>query len=224
MANSITCVRAPLSIKKIQKIYDKLSLIYDFLTRYENEAQRKALLIINVEEGAKVLEVGFGTGKTLIELVQNVAKNGSVYGIDISQEMVNKVKKKINQQKISNCTNLVLGEAQNIPFSNSHFDIVFCSYMLDLIDTPNIPHVLVEFKRVLKRRGRLVLVSMSKGLKWWDNMKIYEWLYRIFPSLLGGCRPIITQPYLRELGFQILCSDFIHAGHLMPTEIILAQK
>ncbi len=191
MANSITCVRAPLPIKKIQKIYDKLSLIYDLLTRYENEAQRKALRIMNVEEGAKILEVGFGTGKTLIELVQSVVTNGGVYGIDISNEMANKVKKKINQQKIQDRPNLVLGEAQNIPFSDSHFDIVFSSYMLDLIDTPNIPHVLAEFKRVLRRRGRLILVSMSKGLKWWDNMKIYEWLYRISPSLLGGCRPIV---------------------------------
>jgi demethylmenaquinone methyltransferase/2-methoxy-6-polyprenyl-1,4-benzoquinol methylase len=96
--------------------------------------------------------------------------------------------------------------------------------MLDLIDTPEIPHVLAEFKRVLKPGGRLLVVSMSKGDRWYSNMKLYEWFYSQCPLLLGGCRPVLTKSFIETLGFENVNRELVLLGHMIPSEIVWGDK
>ena len=217
-------VRVPLSGKRIQTLYDSMSSTYDLLTRYEKGALKKALEIANLEENLVVLEAGFGTGKTLVELAKKVGNIGEVYALDLSQKMTTRTHRALHTCNLSDRVNLIVGDAENISFRDAIFDLVFSSYMLDLIDTAAIPRILIEFKRLLKPAGWLVLVGLSKGSKWYDNMKLYEWMYRRSPSLLGGCRPVLLAPYLQELGFRDVNREYMRAGHLMPTEIVWANK
>jgi len=217
-------VSAPLSSRKIRSLYDFLSLFYNLITWYEAGAQKKALEIADMKEGAKVLEVGFGTGKNLSKCAKKVGNTGKVYGIDISSKMLNRARRSIRDCDLSEKTDLVLGDASEEPFLESSFDVIFSSYVLDLIDTPTIPRILSEFKRLLKPGGRVILVSLTKGSKWFDNMKLYEWIYARSPSLLGGCRPITLARYLQQSGFRHIGKKFVRAGFLMPTEIAWADK
>jgi len=216
--------RVPLSGKKIQSLYDSLSHIYDLLTRFEKDSLKKALGIASVRENFVVLEAGFGTGKTLVEFAKKIGNTGELYGLDISRKMANKSQRVLRRHRLSSRVNLVLGDMECAPFSDGIFDLVFSSYTLDLIDTAMIPRVLSEFKRLLKPTGRIVLVGLSEGSKWYDNMKLYGWVYRRLPSLLGGCRPVLLMPYLQELKFEGIGREFMRAGHLMPTEIVWASK
>lgn len=217
-------VRVPLSGKKIQALYDSMSSIYDLLTRYEKGSLKRALEIANLRENLIVLEAGFGTGRTLVELVKRVGNAGEVYALDVSQKMTNRARRVLRRHNLSDRVNFIVGDAEKTSFGDAIFDLVFSSYMLDLIDTAAIPRVLLEFKRLLKPTGWLVLVGLSKGSKWHDNMKLYEWLYRRSPSLLGGCRPVQLAPHLQELGFKNVNREYMRAGHLMPTEIVWAYK
>ena len=217
-------VQVPLSGKRIQTLYDSMSSIYDLLTRYERGSLKKAVEISNLSENLVVLEAGFGTGKTLVELAKKVGNAGEVYALDVSEKMVNRTHRRLHRCSLSERVDLILGDGGNTPLCDEIFDLVFSSYMLDLIDTPAIPRVLLEFKRILKPTGRLVLVGLSKGSKWYDDVRLYEWLYRRAPSLLGGCRPVLLAPYLQELGFKSVNREYMRAGHLMPTEIVWANK
>jgi demethylmenaquinone methyltransferase/2-methoxy-6-polyprenyl-1,4-benzoquinol methylase len=217
-------VRVPLSGKRIQTLYDSMSSIYDLITRYEKGSLKKALEIANLGENCVVLEAGFGTGKTVVELAKKVGDTGEIYALDISQKMTNRTHRLLHRRDLSDRVNLIVGDAESTHFCDATFDLVFSSYMLDLIDTAAIPRVLLEFKRILKPAGRLVLVGLSKGSKWYDNMKPYEWVYRRSPSLLGGCRPVLLAPCLQELGFKDVSREYMRAGHLMPTEIVWANK
>jgi len=201
-----------------------MSSIYDLLTRYERGSLEKALEIVNLRENLVVLEAGFGTGKTVVELAKTVGNTGEVYALDVSQTMTNRTHRILHRCNLSDRVNVILGDAGHTSFCDAVFDLVFSSYMLDLIDTAAIPRVLSEFKRLLKPAGWLVLVGLSKGSKWYDNMKLYEWAYRRSPSLLGGCRPVLLAPYLQELGFKNVNREYMRAGHLMPTEIVWANK
>jgi len=216
--------RVALSGKKIRSLYDSLSHIYGLLTRFEKDSLKKALDIANVRENFVVLEAGFGAGKTLVEFAKKMGNTGEVYGLDISRKMTNKSQRVLRRHNLSSRVNLVLGDMEYAPFSDAIFDLVFSSYTLDLIDTATIPRVLSEFKRLLKPTGRMVLVGLSEGSKWYDNMKLYGWVYRRLPSLLGGCRPVLLMPYLQELRFEGIGREFMRAGHLMPTEIVWAGK
>jgi demethylmenaquinone methyltransferase/2-methoxy-6-polyprenyl-1,4-benzoquinol methylase len=117
-----------------------------------------------------------------------------------------------------------VGDVRNLPYKGGVFDVVYNSYLLDLIDTPEISQVLAEFKRVLKPGGRLVVVSLSKGENWYSNMKLYEWVYRKCPSLLGGCRPILNKSFIEELGFKNVKREFVLVGRVIPSEIVWGDK
>ncbi len=217
-------VQVPLSAKKIQALYDSLSSVYDLATRYEDASLKRALEIANPRENSIVLEAGFGTGKTVVQLGRKVGNTGEVYALDVSPKMTNRTQRVLHRCSLSDRVALILGDTGSTPFCDATFDLVFSSYMLDLIDTATIPEVLLEFKRLLKPAGGLVLVGLTKGFKWYDDMKLYEWVHRRSPSLLGGCRPLTLVPYLHELGFKDVNRECLRAGHLVPTEIVWAHK
>ena len=79
------------------------------------------------------------------------------------------------------------------------------SFALELFDTPEIPLVLAECKRVLKPGGRIVVIGMSRILPEGLIMEIFEWTHRHFPNYLD-CRPILVCQALEDSGFQILDS------------------
>jgi len=210
--------------RRIQQLYDRLSSVYDPLTHYEVPAIKRALEVSAVGEGFRVLDAGFGTGRPLPEFAKKVGGAGEVCGLEISTRMMIKARKRLNAHGLNETVDLIIGDVHEVPHPSSIFDVVCSSYLLDLIDAAKIPRVLSEFKRVLKPGGRIVLVSLSKGEKWYNNVRLYEWIYARSPSLLGGCRPILLKPYLQQLGFKNAIREFIHTGYFMPTEIVWAER
>ena len=81
------------------------------------------------------------------------------------------------------CTNFELstGSAFDIEEEADSFDVVLNSYMFDLIDQRDWPTIIGEFRRVLKPRGRLVLVNMTRGERFGSG--VYEKLYARSPRL-----------------------------------------
>ena len=221
MSNKI--IDAPLTPKKVQSLYDFLSYFYEYLTRYESLSKNRGLDVADIHSGDMVFEVGFGTGQIVIASAVKVGKDGHIFGIDISSKMLKKTRKRVKKRKLTKRVDLQLGDTRHLPYTSGIFDVVFTSYLLDLIDTSAISHVLQEFKRVLKPGGRLVVVNMSKGHKS-TTMKLYEWFYSRSPLLFGGCRPVIIEPFLEALNFQHVKKERILAGHVIPSEIVWGDK
>jgi SAM-dependent methyltransferase len=67
---------------------------------------------------------------------------------------------------------------------------------------PDLPHVLAEWKRVLRPGGRLAVVAISKQGKQGVIMKAYEWTHKHFPNLMD-CRPIFVSRAIEAAGFTI---------------------
>ena len=93
--------------------------------------------------------------------------------------------------------------------------------MFDLIPFDQMDAVLAEFKRVLKKGGKLVLVNMTIGEKFGSG--IYNFMYRVSPRLMGGCRGIRLSEKLKEHGLDVKLREY-HQQCLFPSEVILAQK
>ena len=202
--------------------YNKMSKWYDTFAKPEKNYIEIGLKNLAVKEGENVLEIGFGTGDALINLSQSVGDSGKVYGIDISEGMLEVTKSKLEKEGLLERTRLVLGDAFKLPFDDEFFDVLFMSFTLELFDTPEIPELLAECKRVLKIGGRIGVVAISE--KDVDNVmtKLYKWAHMKFPSYVD-CRPIYTKQELEKSGFTIMRLDDFSMWEL-PVDVVVAKK
>ena len=203
--------------------YDKMSKWYDILSGcFEKKYRDAGLEKLNAKEGEIVLEIGFGTGHCILALAQSVGNSGKVYGIDISEGMCNITRSRVKKAGLSERVELMCGDAAKLPFEANFFDAIFMSFTLELFDTPEIPIVLHECQRVLRNKGRICVVAMSKKGKTGLMMKLYEWMHEKFPSYVD-CRPIFVQKMIEDAGFQLLDVTVISMWKL-PIEIVTAKK
>lgn len=204
----------------IPKVYRSIAPIYDIwgvLT--ETKARKRCLELADIRDGAKVLEVAVGTGSAFIEILKR-NPNGMNTGIDLTMEMLNRARRKAKKLGIGNYT-LEPGDAYNLPYPEGTFDVVLNNYMFDLLPEQDFPHLLSGFFRVLKPGGRLVMANMTKPQKWYSA--IPELVYRIRPSLLGGCRGVYLLPYLESAGFSETQREYI-SQMMFPTEVLFGKK
>ncbi|NGP75854.1 class I SAM-dependent methyltransferase [Balneolaceae bacterium YR4-1] len=99
----------------------------------------------------RLLEIGFGTGAFFKDLFK-YADDLKVSGIDFSEEMV-KLAQSNNKKVIDEgLLNVKWGESDDLPFSDSTFDKVYCNMVVYFWDQPG-KH-LSEVHRVLKPGGK----------------------------------------------------------------------
>ena len=203
--------------------YDRMSRWYDFIAgSSEWKFVQVGLELLNASEGEKILDIGYGTGKSILALAHSVGRNGIISGIDLSTGMVEITRDRLIKAGISEGVDLYYGDAAHLPFTSNSFDAIFSSFTLELFDTPEIPQVLQEVHRVLRQSGRMVIVSMSKKPKESLAVKLYDRAHQRLPTLVD-CRPIYVKESIAAVGFDVLkCMEMSMWG--LPVDAILARK
>jgi demethylmenaquinone methyltransferase/2-methoxy-6-polyprenyl-1,4-benzoquinol methylase len=210
------------SKNEIRAFYNKISKFYDLLAeKSEEPVRRLGLHRLNAQPGEIVLEVGFGTGHCLEQIARSVHEAGQVYGIDLSDQMLKVAEVNLHQSGLAGRVELVCGDAAHLPYRSESIDAVFMSFTLELFDTPEIPVVLAECRRVLRPGGRIVVVGMSKAGQDGPMVHLFEWTHQHFPNYLD-CRPIFVSRSLQDAGFSIVGSDTEMMW--IPVEIICGIK
>ncbi|WFL77173.1 class I SAM-dependent methyltransferase [Altererythrobacter arenosus] len=93
------------------------------------------------------------------------------------------------------------GKGEAIPFSDSSFDTVVCTFTLCSVDEP--AQVLGEMRRILKPGGRLLFLEHGRA----PDPDVLKWQERIEPvwkRIGGGCH--LTRPIgsaMRGAGFEV---------------------
>lgn len=213
-------IEAPLKTDRIRKLYDFASHFYSIANLIEGKHHARALELAQIQPNDKVLEVAVGLGYTFLKILEKVNRDNAVCGIDLSPKMLDKTRKLVTKNGFSNF-NLEEGDARKLPYPNETFDILYNSYMLDLTPLADIPIILKEFQRVLKKGGRLILVNFSKK----DSSPVFtETLYKISPSMWFGCRPVLAESYVKEAGFKDIKREVPKFFLSLPSEIVTAKK
>ena len=194
--------------------YDRISRAYDLIAEAdEHKAREAGERLLELTPGERVLEIGFGTGNSVINLAESVGPTGKVYGLDTSLGMLEVAQRKIADTALSDRIALSIGDARELPYEDEAFDAAFASFTLELFPPSEIPAVLGELRRVLRTGGRLSVVSMAKveqGQRASLIEKTYIWMHRHFPHIVD-CGPIDSVQRLAAAGFTI--------RHEMNTEI-----
>jgi len=215
--------RVTRSKQAAQATYNRISRWYDWLEgNWEGKPKRIALEKLRVEDGERVLEIGFGTGHALLALARSVGAAGKVYGIDLAEGMIEVTAARLKRAGLEGRVELRHGDAEHLPYDAETFDAVFSSFVLELFDTPQIPRVLTECRRVLKRGGRIGIVSLSKAGKPSLLRDGYEWGHAHFENFLD-CRPIYVQRALEQVGFRISDATLMSLWGL-PVELVIGLK
>lgn len=202
--------------------YNKIARVYDFLSERSEEPIRSAgVEMLDVRVGEHVLEIGFGTGTSLVELARLVGPHGKVFGVDIADQMIEVARQKLREEGLGERVELLCADATTLPYLADSFDAIFTSFTLELFDTPEIPVVLSECRRVLRPGGRLVVLSMSKEGKAGAILHVFEWTHKHFPNFLD-CRPIFVRQAVQAAGFQIKSAE--RKTMWVPVEIVLGRK
>jgi len=222
-SNNHKVLRVYRTKSQAKKSYDKISHFYDYFAGgFESNYRNMALEQLNIKKGETVLEIGFGTGHCLKQIAKLVGETGMTYGVEISSGMIEVTKKRLEKAGLIDRVELYCGDAASLPYNEHKFDAVFMSFTLELFDTPEIPMILNEIKRVLKPQGRLGVVSMSREDGKSILFKFYEWAHKKFPNY-ADCRPIYVEQSLKEAGFGIKNKEKVKLIGL-PLEIVIGKN
>ncbi|MCH7828961.1 MAG: methyltransferase domain-containing protein [Proteobacteria bacterium] len=205
---------------RIADIYSKIAPSYDlwaWLT--ESKARDRCLELAAIQSGEDVLEVAVGTGLAF-ERILATNPAGRNEGIDLTEAMLIRAQKKAAKSGSRNYR-LRVGDAYDLDFPDNSFDVLVNHYMFDLLPRHDFLTVLEEFKRVLRPGGRLAMVNMTVGERWYNGL--WDRVYRISPALLGGCRSVLLVPQLEACGFQHISREYV-SQLAFPSEVIQAEK
>lgn len=209
--------------KLTKSFYDRISHSYDMLAdSNEHVAREKGLAALAIKEGENVLEIGYGTGHSLVALAESVGTTGSVNGVDISDGMKKVSEKRVAEAGVADRVNLSVAITPPLPYEDQSFDVVSMSFTLELFPLETIPEVLKEIKRVLKPGGRLGVVSMAltkEGEKDSFLEKTYKWMHQHFPHIVD-CQPINALGALTDAGFSIEKEDNLDIW-TMPVAVLV---
>jgi ubiquinone/menaquinone biosynthesis C-methylase UbiE len=138
---------------------------YDLLVRvvtFGRERQFRELMLSNagLKPGESVLDVACGTGALAIVARRQVGSGGTVTGIDASEEMIARARRKAESAGLD--VVFVNGVAQELQFEDQQFDVVLGTMMLHHLSKPARLAFVREAHRVLKPQGRLLLIDFGR--------------------------------------------------------------
>lgn len=111
-----------------------------------------------IEPGKRVLDLGSGAGTDSLVAAQMVGPEGSVTGIDMTIEMLNKSRGAAAEMGMENVT-FIQADAERLPFEDGSFDVVISNGVIDLI--PDKDAVFSGIFRVLVPGGRIQVADVT---------------------------------------------------------------
>jgi ubiquinone/menaquinone biosynthesis C-methylase UbiE len=215
--------RVSRSRAEARRAYDRASRWYRFVEEpFERPARAVGLDLLRVQPGERVLELGCGTGGALVALARAVGQTGHLVGLDLSPGMVRQAAARLRRARLSERAELLVADGCSIPCADASFDALFTAFTLELFDTPEIPLVLAECRRVIRPGGRIAVVSLSRSAPIGWPTRLYERLHDRFPDALD-CRPIHPRLALAATGFERARSRTIPLWGLRAEAVVAAR-
>ncbi len=167
-----------MEIEAIRAAYRRYARIYDAVFGPILHPGRKQIIdALNCRPGETILEVGVGTGLSLPLYPGNV----KVTGIDISTEMLEKARARVNEGGLSQVQAVLEMDAEDLRFPDSNFDKVVAMYVVSVVSDPS--RVVEEMRRVCKPGGEIFIVNHFRARN--PVIRLLEGLLSPLAKLVG---------------------------------------
>jgi len=148
--------------EQVSEMFDNVAGGYDALNRVitfgmDVKWRKRIVDIVAGRKPATILDIATGTGDMAILFAGS--SDAQITGLDISKGMLEVAHKKVANQNLSNQISLQVGDAENLPFEDSSYDVVSVTYGIRNFE--NLQKGLSEIKRVLTDNGMLVILETS---------------------------------------------------------------
>ena len=169
--------------RRVRGVFDSVASKYDVMNDLMSVGMHRAwkaytVLVANVREGQRVLDIAGGTGDLAMAFAPKVGLGGQVVHTDINEAMLLEGRNRLLDAGVSLPT--LVCDAEHLPFANAYFDVVTAAFGLR-----NMTHkdmALREMSRVLKPGGKLLVLEFSKVAK--PLEKIYDWYsFKVLPKI-----------------------------------------
>jgi len=135
--------------------FDQLASTWDATFTEDVTARLREIVAgLNIRPGARILDIGCGTGVLAAMLLDRAGCTSAVVALDISVEMLNRAQAKGLPVRY------LLADGEKLPLRDDSFDWVICNAVFPHF--PDKPAALGEIRRMLKEAGRL-LICHPKG-------------------------------------------------------------
>jgi phosphatidylethanolamine/phosphatidyl-N-methylethanolamine N-methyltransferase len=163
------------------RLYYEFSHLYDLIFRRVFYPRiRMVVRSLDVEPGARVLELGVGTGLSL----DAYPSHCHLTGVDLAPDMLERAQDKVDRNGWRHIT-LEQGDAQKLRFADDSFDYVMAFHVVSVVPDP--ARLLAEARRVCRPGGLITVINHFRSPR--------PWLARITTGL---------DPLTRRLGWTTL--------------------
>jgi phosphatidylethanolamine/phosphatidyl-N-methylethanolamine N-methyltransferase len=149
-------------VDQVAAAYDRWAPVYDLVFGAVFRQGRGAAIRAAERVGGRILEVGVGTGISL----PDYKRSSRVYGVDISEPMLEKARRRVSRLGLSNVEAIEVMDAERLGFADDAFDVVVAQYVVTAC--PNPERALDEFVRVVRPGGEIVIttrVGADQGIR-----------------------------------------------------------
>jgi SAM-dependent methyltransferase len=140
---------------------------YERMDRAVADLTKVLLDMAAAQPGEHVLDIGCGSGSTVLELAARVGPGGHVLGADISNQSVARARQRIADAG-SRHAEVIVADVSSHAFAPNTFDLVFSRFGVMFFSDPQA--AFANVRRAMKPGGRLALAvfrATSEGL--WPN-------------------------------------------------------
>lgn len=150
--------------QQVEEMFDGIAARYDLMNRLfsagiDMKWRKKTVILLKKQDPKTILDMATGTADMAI-LACHLLNPDKVTGIDLSAEMLELGKKKIEKEGFVNKISLLKGDSEAISFPDNSFDAVMVAFGVRNFE--NLQNGLQELFRVLKPGGKLVILEFAK--------------------------------------------------------------
>lgn len=171
--------------------YDRLNHILSF--QIDRIWRSRVVRIVRRLKPRRVLDVATGTGDLAILLARKI-EGAQIVGVDLSEEMLNVARRKVESAELNDRISLEKGDAEGLTtIATESVDVATVAFGVRNFE--DLEGGLREMHRAIRRGGKIVVLEFSTPRNWLVRWVYAQYSHHLLPAI-GGLISKDKQAYI----------------------------